>query len=165
MHHRPARRTEAVSGIRLGVAAALALALAGATARGEEKKATPADAERPKLTIKWTTSSEVDNYGFCVMRGDSKDGPFKQANPKVIPGAGNSDLPRKYSFEDFDVVMGKTYYYYLDAISTHGTREKYSPVMEKQCCDRGAEKAPEGREIKPDEKKPEPPVSPSPAAP
>jgi hypothetical protein len=140
-HRRPARSTEAV----LGLGLVLALAVSAAA---EEKKPAPAGDERPKLTIKWSTSSEVDNYGFWIMRGDTKDGPFKEANAKVVPGAGNSDLPRKYQFEDLNVEMGKTYYYYLDAVSTHGVREKYSPVMAKQCCDRPGEKAPEAHEVK-----------------
>jgi hypothetical protein len=156
------RRTEA--GRRLGLAVVSALALAGAaTARAEEPKAP--DADRPKLSIKWSTSSEVDNYGFWVMRGDSKDGPFKPAHPKIVAGAGNSDLPRKYSFDDLDVEMGKTYYYYLDAISTHGVREKYSPIIEKKCCDRPGEKAPESRELKPEETGAAPAASPSTAPP
>lgn len=142
----PPRRTDLVPGRRVGLAVALLLT-AAAAGRGEEKPkaGTP---EPPKLTIKWSTSSEVDNYGFWVMRGDSEEGPFKQANPKPVPGAGNSDLPRKYSFDDHDVEMGKTYYYYLDAISTHGVREKYSPVIKKQCCDKPGEKAPESQELK-----------------
>jgi hypothetical protein len=97
------------------------------------------------------------------MRGDTEKGPFKAVNAKVVPGAGNSDLPRKYSYDDLDVEMGKTYYYYLDAVSTQGLREKYSPVMEKQCCDRGAEKAPEAREIKPEKPAVTAPASPSPS--
>lgn len=140
-------RTRTEAALRL----ALAFVLGGAAlAAAEEPKAKAAkpDADPVKLTIKWSTSSEVDNYGFWVMRSDKEKGPFKEANAKVIPGAGNSELPRKYSFEDRDVQMGKTYYYYLEAVSTQGHRETYSPVMAKQCCDRGDTKAPEAREIK-----------------
>jgi hypothetical protein len=94
----------------------------------------PAADERPRITISWKTSTEVDNYGFFVMKGESADGPFQPANPKVIAGAGNSEVPRNYSYEDFDVVPGTTYHYYLDAISIKGEREKYSPVFSKLCC-------------------------------
>ena len=128
---------------------------------GAEDTKAPAAADGIKLSIKWSTSSEVDNYGFWIMRGDSENGPFKEANAKLVPGAGNSDLPRKYTFDDVNVEMGKTYYYYLDAVSTKGVREKYSPVMAKQCCDSGEAKAPEAREIKPEEHKPAPPAPPS----
>jgi hypothetical protein len=159
LDHRPARSADAV------LCLCLATALAAAAAGADEKAAAPASAERPRLTIKWSTSSEVDNYGFWVMRGDSKDGPFKEANSKVIPGAGNSDLPRKYAFEDLDVEMGRTYYYYLDAVSTHGVREKYSPVMAKECCDRGGQKAPEAHEVKDAPPATAPAASPAPAPP
>ena len=106
----------------------------------------------------------MDNYGFWVMRGDDEKGPFKEVNSKVVPGAGNSDLPRRYSFDDPDVVMGKTYYYYLDAVSTHGVREKYSPVMAKQCCDRPGARPPRREEVKDKPAgPPSPAAAPSPA--
>ena len=151
-------RTDAAVGFGLAL---LVFLLGAVTAPAEEPKAkAPSpDPDRPKLTIKWSTSSEVDNYGFYVMRSDAEKGPFKEINAKLIPGAGNSDLPRRYSFDDPDVQMGRTYYYYLDAVSTRGIREKYSPVMAKQCCDRPGAKAPEAQELKD-----QPAGAPSPAA-
>ncbi len=87
-----------------------------------------------KLTLKWSTASEVDNYGFFVLRGDKEDGPFNQRNAKAIAGGGNSDTPRQYVWEDHDVVAGRTYYYYLESISVQGAREKFSPIISKVCC-------------------------------
>lgn len=158
MDQRPPRRTDSVPGRRIGLAVVFFLA-AAAAGGAEEKKPKAAAPEPPKLTIKWSTSSEVDNYGFWVMRGDTEQGPFKEVHPKVVPGAGNSDLPRKYAFDDRNVEMGRVYYYYLDAISTHGVREKYSPVIKKQCCDKPGEKAPESEEVK--DKPADPPAPPS----
>ncbi len=95
----------------------------------------PAAAPAPlKLTLKWTTSSEVDNAGFYVFRGDAKEGPFKLLNETMIPGAGNSETPSKYVFDDKDVEQGRTYYYYLESISLQGVKEKFSPVMSRSCC-------------------------------
>jgi hypothetical protein len=144
MPHRP-RFPEAL-------ALAAALALSGAVRAADEKKApSPAapapaaaaaakpeaakdDPSRPRITLKWSTASEVDNYGFFVMRGDDEKGPFKALNEKAVPGAGNSDLPREYKYEDFNVVPGKTYHYYLESVSTLGVREKFSPVLKRECC-------------------------------
>lgn len=96
--------------------------------------ASPADSK--SIKIKWSTASEVDNYGFYMMRGETGDGPFKQLNDKPVPGANNSDVPSKYQFEDEDVTDGKTYFYYIESISTQGVREKFSPVLSKVCCGR-----------------------------
>lgn len=136
-------RARAVSG-----ALALGLCLS-ATLLADEKKpspppaptaaappAAPAPAEpaKPKITLKWSTASEVDNYGFFVFRGDEEKGPWKPLNERIISGAGNSDVPRSYQFEDLDVVPGKAYFYFLESVSTQGVREKFSPVIKKECC-------------------------------
>jgi hypothetical protein len=103
---------------------------------GEAKpdaKAKPKNA-RPHLTLNWSTESEVDNFGYFVMRSENEKGPFKAVNDKAIPGAGNSEVPRNYRYEDYDVKLGKAYWYYLESVSTSGVREKFSPVLKRQCC-------------------------------
>lgn len=105
------------------------------TALAQAPAPSPAAAPAPpKLTLKWTTASEVDNAGFYVFRGDSREGPFKLLNEVMIPGAGNSETPSKYVFDDQDVEQGRTYYYYLESISLQGVKEKFSPVMSRTCC-------------------------------
>ncbi len=94
-----------------------------------------ADADaRPRLTLRWRTASEVDNYGFFVTRAEKEDGPFTTLNARILPGAGNSDVPRSYVYEDFAVEPGRTYWYAVDSVSTKGERERFSPVFSKQCC-------------------------------
>jgi hypothetical protein len=88
----------------------------------------------PRITLRWTTASELDNYGFFVMRSDVEEGPFKPLHPKAIAGAGNSEMPHKYSYDDTAVEMGKAYYYYVESVSTRGEREKFTPVITKTCC-------------------------------
>src|SRR5512140_700554 len=117
----------------LSVLAFVFAACQAASLRADEPKSKPTDA-RPRVTLTWSTASEVDNYGYFVMRGDDEKGPFKAVNEKVIPGASNSDMPRGYRYEDFDVAQGKTYWYYLESLSTAGVREKFSPVLKRQCC-------------------------------
>ncbi len=132
----PRRRTETL-------ALLLALAFAPALRGDEPKAAKPADDARPHVTLTWSTASEVDNFGYFVMRGEDETGPFKAVNEKAIPGAGNSEVPKDYRYQDFDVTPGKTYWYYLESVSTSGVREKFSPVLKRQCCKTAAEKTSE----------------------
>src|SRR5438552_15830682 len=110
------------------------LVFASTIAAEEASKPASAPDNRPKVTLKWSTASEVDNYGFNIMRGDDEKGPFKAINEKIIPGPGNSDTPKEYLFEDFGVVKGKTYHYYIESVSTTGVHEKFSPTLKKTCC-------------------------------
>lgn len=120
--------------LRLPVLPALLLAPA-LLAQAQTQAPAPAGSPAPlKLTLKWTTASEVDNAGFYVFRGDTKEGPFKLLNETMLPGAGNAETPSKYVFDDKDVEQGRTYYYYLESISLQGVKEKFSPVMSRTCC-------------------------------
>lgn len=122
---------------RLSWAGAVLLLSAGLASARPQQAPTPqaSPLPRPKLTLSWSTASEVDNYGFLVLRGDQEEGPFKVVTEKVIPGAGTSDLPNKYTWDDFEVAPGKTYYYYLESVSLQGVKEKFSPVVSKTCCE------------------------------
>ena len=51
-------------------------------------------------TLKWTTASEVDNFGFDIYRGLSEDGPFDRITAEPLPGAGTTDEPQNYVFVD-----------------------------------------------------------------
>lgn len=81
-----------------------------------------------KNTIRWTTASEVDSFGFDVFRGESEDGPFVRLNPKPIPGAGTSDESHSYAWVDETIDPAKEYFYYVESISIDGVREKFTPV-------------------------------------
>jgi hypothetical protein len=91
-------------------------------------------APKPRITLKWSTASEVDNYGFLVLRGDEEKGPFRVLTAKAIPGAGTSEVPREYRYEDLDVTLGRVYFYYLESISSQGAKEKFSPILKRTCC-------------------------------
>jgi len=83
----------------------------------------------PVNTLRWTTASEVDNLGFDIYRGESEDGPFVRITPEPIPGAGTIDEPQSYVFVDDTNDPSKGYYYYIESISVHGVRERFSPVQ------------------------------------
>ncbi|MBP9143214.1 MAG: hypothetical protein KBI44_01905 [Thermoanaerobaculia bacterium] len=81
-----------------------------------------------KNTIRWTTASEVDSFGFDVFRGESAEGPFERLNAKPIAGAGTSDESHSYAWVDDTIDPAKEYYYYVESISIEGVREKFTPV-------------------------------------
>ena len=90
-------------------------------------------------TPKWSTASELENFGFDVYRGDSEDGPFERITETPIKGAGTSDEPHSYSFRDDTIDPCKDYWYYVEAISTSGTREKFTPTFRAPAKRRAAE--------------------------
>ena len=92
----------------------------------EHNEVTP---EKPLVnTIRWTTASEVENFGFDVYRSTSEDGPFERITPEPIPGAGTTDEPQPYVFVDDTIDPTTGYYYYLESISMQGVRERFSPI-------------------------------------
>ena len=80
-------------------------------------------------TLKWTTASEVDNFGFDIYRGLSEDGPFEKITAEPLAGAGTTDEPQKYVFEDEAIDSSEDYYYYIESISLGGIREIFSPII------------------------------------
>jgi hypothetical protein len=91
--------------------------------------ATPAAPAAPyKNTVRWTTASEVDSFGFDVFRAEKEEGPFERLNAKPIPGAGTSDESHSYAWVDDTIDPTKEYYYYVESISIDGVREKFTPV-------------------------------------
>lgn len=79
-------------------------------------------------TVRWTTASEVDSFGFDVFRSESEAGPFVRLNPRPIAGAGTSDESHAYVFVDETIDPARDYYYYVESISITGEREKFTPV-------------------------------------
>jgi len=79
--------------------------------------------------IKWVTASELNNFGFDVLRGESEEGPFVKVNEDTIPGAGSSDTPSHYEFLDDTIHAGIVYWYYVESISMSGQREKFTPTF------------------------------------
>lgn len=93
---------------------------------GEDTKA---EDEKPSKTIKWATASEVDNFGYDVYRSESEEGPFDRLTEDPIEGAGTTDEPSYYQFVDDTIDPRKDYYYYVESISIHGERERFTPVQ------------------------------------
>lgn len=112
---------------------ALALACSATPAPAPTPAAPPPPpAETPveyKNTLRWTTASEVDNFGFDIYRGDHEEGPFERLTASPIAGAGTTDLTTEYSWEDHDIDPRRVYYYYVESISLQGVREQFTPII------------------------------------
>jgi len=94
-----------------------------------EPAETPAaEAEIYSNTVKWTTASEIDNFGYDVYRSDSPDGPFVRLTEEPVEGAGTSDDANSYRFVDTTIDPTNAYYYYVESISMSGLRELFTPV-------------------------------------
>ncbi len=108
-----------------GAIALLSLAILSAPA-DEPEASRPAKLSN---TLRWTTASEVDNFGFDVYRADREEGPFARLTQEPIPGAGTTDVPTNYAYVDDTIEPDREYFYYVESISMDGRREHFTPVV------------------------------------
>ncbi len=94
--------------------------------------------QRVANTPRWTTASEVENFGYDVYRGEAEAGPFTKLTTSPILGGGTTDETRKYEFRDDAIDPCKDYWYYVESISTAGAREKFTPVFKAPAKRRAA---------------------------
>jgi hypothetical protein len=76
-----------------------------------------------KVTIRWTTESELDNAGFNILRSDERNGEYKQVNAELIKGAGTTGERTNYSWVDQTAKPGVVYYYQIEDVSFAGERQ------------------------------------------
>jgi hypothetical protein len=81
------------------------------------------------IKLTWTTSTEIDNYGFDVERKKIVNN-YENKWEKIafIPGAGNSNSTKNYSYTDKNLLPGN-YQYRLKQIDNDGQSE-YSNIIE-----------------------------------
>ena len=87
------------------------------------------DGEPYANTLKWTTASEVENFGYDVYRATSEDGPFERITEQPIPGAGTTDEPTAYEWADDTIDPHTQYWYYVESISMSNERERFTPIF------------------------------------
>jgi hypothetical protein len=81
---------------------------------------------KEEVFLKWTTKTEVNNYGFEIERNVNGVGWLKIG---FVTGHGNSNSPKYYSFTDDNLVGGSKFHYRLKQIDTDGKFE-YSGVVD-----------------------------------
>ena len=107
----------------------LAASLAHAGAGCGPQDSVP-EADRLANTLKWTTASEQDNFGYDVFRGLAEEGPFKKLTNAPMLGHGTTDETNDYTYSDDSIDPCKSYWYYVESISTSGERERFTPVFQ-----------------------------------
>ena len=86
---------------------------------------------KSNINLKWQTKTEVNNYGFEVERKlsikDLEAGSWKKMG--FVPGQGNSNSPKDYTFADKNPAGGSKFLYRLKQIDNDGKFE-YSKEVE-----------------------------------
>ena len=77
------------------------------------------------VELKWATATEVNNYGFEVERKSNNT----WEDIAFVPGHGNSNSPKQYSYTDKNLTNGNAFQYRLKQIDNDGTFE-YSNAIE-----------------------------------
>jgi len=86
-----------------------------------------ATAQAERVTLEWTTESEIDNAGFNIYRAVSENGEYVQINESIIPAQGSSTQGASYQIVDEGLQNRKTYYYKLEDIDLNGTATEHGP--------------------------------------
>jgi len=91
-----------------------------------------ANASDRKVTLRWSTASEVDNQGFAILRAAGKEAAYEEmdsyVNNSALNGAGNSSQAIQYTWVDNSVMNGSTYWYKLVDVDVDGIRTEHGPV-------------------------------------
>lgn len=83
---------------------------------------------RGYVVLSWSTATEQDNFGFNVYRSDTEAGEYAKINDQLIPGHGTSAQPHDYSFGDYGVERGQTYYYKVEDVASDGSSTFHGPI-------------------------------------
>lgn len=124
---------------------------AKSSSEASASEATVPTEESEPLTnkLKWSTASEVDNFGFDIYRSAVEDGPFERITQTPMAGAGTVDAPQYYEFVDADIDPTQDYYYYVESISIDGVRERFSPIIKAPAKRPANDVGTKGSEAKP----------------
>ena len=76
--------------------------------------------ENGKVTVQWTTESELDNAGFNILRSETRDGEFTKVNEQMIQGKGTTAERTTYKWVDTTAKPGAVYYYQIEDVSFAG---------------------------------------------
>lgn len=87
-------------------------------------------------TLEWSTAMEINSKGFVLQKLNESTGLYTDIYEE--DSAGNSVIQRDYSYNDFDIKPGKTYYYRLIHQDLDGTRSEYGPVKIVVAGDKGS---------------------------
>lgn len=77
-----------------------------------------------RIELEWITVTEINNFGFNMLRSPHWSEGFAAVNDAIIPGAGTSFERREYAWTDTHVANGVPYFYRLETIDGFGERSE-----------------------------------------
>ena len=75
------------------------------------------------VIVAWTTSSELNNAGFNILRSQTRKGAYVKVNATLILGAGTTSEANTYTWTDPTAKPNTAYYYRIEDVSLDGTRQ------------------------------------------
>jgi hypothetical protein len=96
-------------------------------------------------TLTWSVREPRRAYGFLIYRAEQREGPYRRVNPEIVrtPHEEDGGVGR-YRWSDPEVEPGKTYYYYLDAVTKSGQKQRLTGVRAKTVPELGTDGADAG---------------------
>lgn len=80
------------------------------------------------VLLEWETETELDNEGFNLLRSEEEYGQYVKINRNYMPSKGEAGFGAEYSYTDYDVENGVTYFYLLEDIDIYGKSTLHGPV-------------------------------------
>ena len=114
------------------VCGGLAVAATRAPSTAAAAPSPTAEPERPRVTLRWKAREQGMTYGYVVYRSERRAGPFVRRNEAIVRVPDAAAGVHDYVWVDEAVTPGATYFYYIDAVSTGGVKERLSGVVEKR---------------------------------
>lgn len=81
-----------------------------------------------EIILHWVTESETNNIGFHVYRSLDENNYYERITTTLIEGADNSSSRHEYTFIDWNVVSGNTYFYKLEDVDVYGNSVFHGPI-------------------------------------
>lgn len=80
-----------------------------------------------QILVSWETASEIGNSGFNMLRSaDGGQVVYSWFIPSNSPGGTTG---ANYTYFDFDIVLGQTYWYWLESVDINGATVRYGTVV------------------------------------
>ena len=84
------------------------------------------------VLVRWVTESEINHAGFEILRSSHQADGYSSIsdyrnNPDLM-GQGNSSIKHEYLYIDREVLVGRSYWYYLIDIGLNGQRTYHGSV-------------------------------------